>query len=116
MRDEGFMFPREERIRLTKQGYKELCRMIDGRDGYRCIICGAPSGLHHHHVRFRSAWGSDREDNMVLLCAACHDIYAHGTKEKGYRAMFQDYLESEHVKAWREAHRADLERIYKMRR
>lgn len=53
---------------------------------------------------------------MVLLCAACHDIYAHGTKEKGYRAMFQDYLESEHVKAWREAHRADLERIYKMRR
>lgn len=116
-RDEGFLFPRENRLVLTNDGYRELCRMVDKRDSDekgkpRCIICNSTSNLHHHHVRFRSLYGSDREDNLVLLCSGCHEIYAHGKKEKAYMGLFKEYLMLPRIVAWREAHRAELERIY----
>lgn len=113
--DEGLAFPRHPRFRLSKIGYSRLCGLLDERDGYHCIICNATTGLHHHHVVFRSALGGDREDNMVVLCANCHDIWAHGTKEKRYRAMFQEYLESPHIVEWRKAHWKELEAVYKLR-
>lgn len=114
--DEGFKYPREERLRLNANGYRMLCEAVDERDGGRCILCGSPFGLHHHHVRFRSAWGSDREDNMVLLCYKCHDIYAHGHKEKSYRSMFLEYLDSEKCRAWREENKERLEDIYRRKK
>lgn len=110
--DEGFKVPREERLRLNQQGYRELCRIVDERDNYRCIICGSSFGLHHHHVRFRSAWGSDREDNLVCLCFKCHDIYAHGRKEKAYRDSFLEYLQRPDIVEWRKANKDRLEKIY----
>lgn len=112
--DDGFLYPREPRLRLSKEGYRRLCELVDERDGGRCIICGASFGLHHHHVRFRSAWGSDREDNLVLLCYKCHDIYAHGKKEKSYRGEFEEYLQSERCKEFRRENQDRLDRIYAM--
>lgn len=114
--DEGFAFPREERIRLTPAGYRKLCALVDERDDYHCKLCHATTGLHHHHIRFRSAWGSDTIDNLILLCYKCHDIYAHGEKEKGYQKVFEGYTDSEHCKRFKEEHKEELERIYQMRR
>lgn len=111
-RDEGFLFPRENRIRLSAAGYRKLCNMIDERDGKRCIICGSHSGLHHHHVRFRSAYGSDTADNLVLLCFKCHDIYAHGKKERIFASEFSEYLNSEKCRKWNDTHREELDLIY----
>ena len=41
------------------------------RDGYRCAVPGCTSrrNLHDHHIRFRSAGGSDDPSNRITLCA-----------------------------------------------
>jgi hypothetical protein len=44
------------------------------RDGWRCTVPGCTSyrNLHDHHIRFRSAGGSDHFSNRTTLCAAHH--------------------------------------------
>jgi hypothetical protein len=44
------------------------------RDGWRCAVPGCTSlqNLHDHHIRFRSAGGSDAAHNRVTLCAFHH--------------------------------------------
>jgi len=48
-------------------------RVFD-RDGWRCTVPGCSSyrELHDHHIRFRSAGGSDDESNRTTLCAWHH--------------------------------------------
>lgn len=113
LKDKGMEFPRESRIRLKEKGYKLLCQMVDERDNNHCILCGSYTGLQHHHVRFRSNYGSDIEENLVLLCYRCHDIYAHGKNEKSYRAMFEEYLHLERCEEWRKSHMEELLSIYR---
>jgi len=50
------------------------------RDGWRCSAPGCTSmrNLHDHHVRFRSAGGSDALENRVTLCAFHHLRGVHG--------------------------------------
>jgi hypothetical protein len=49
------------------------------RDGYRCAVPGCTSrrNLHDHHLRFRSAGGSDEPGNRVALCAFHHQRCLH---------------------------------------
>jgi len=49
------------------------------RDGWRCTIPGCTSqrNLHDHHIRFRSAGGSDALSNRTTLCAAHHHRGVH---------------------------------------
>jgi len=108
--DEGLKFPREERIRLSQSGWNKIRKLVYERDGYRCIICGSHSALHVHHVRFRSAYGSDTLDNLVCVCAKCHDIYCHGVKSKRWRNSFIDYLAGK--REWNEAHKEQALNIY----
>ena len=44
------------------------------RDGWLCAVPGCTSmqNLHDHHIRFRSAGGSDAPENRVTLCAFHH--------------------------------------------
>lgn len=112
------MLEKERRIRLTPEGYRKICEMVDDRaspDGFiRCEWCGKSIGrFHHHHIRFRSAWGSDTLENLILLCENCHSIYAHGRKEKLYRQEFVDCrMNVNPIKAWNEAHKEKAEGLY----
>jgi hypothetical protein len=47
---------------------------IYARDGWRCAApgCSSLQNLHDHHIRFRSAGGSDDAANRVTLCAFHH--------------------------------------------
>ena len=49
------------------------------RYGYRCAVPGCTSrrNLHDHHLRFRSAGGSDEPGNRVALCAFHHQRCLH---------------------------------------
>jgi len=49
------------------------------RDRFLCAVpgCGSRSGLHDHHVVFRSAGGSDEPQNRVTLCAFHHQRGLH---------------------------------------
>jgi hypothetical protein len=52
------------------------------RDGWRCAVPGCTSmqNLHDHHIRFRSAGGSDEPANRVTLCAFHHLRGVHATR------------------------------------
>jgi hypothetical protein len=49
-------------------------RRVFARDGWRCTVPGCTSyrNLHAHHIRYRSAGGSDHESNLTTLCAKHH--------------------------------------------
>jgi 5-methylcytosine-specific restriction endonuclease McrA len=59
-----------------------VCRAVDARDGKQCRCCDKRSdpeatGLlkrgHRHHIVYRSAGGTDTTENLVTLCAMCHN-------------------------------------------
>jgi hypothetical protein len=52
------------------------------RDGWRCAVPGCTSmqNLHDHHIRFRSAGGSDEPANRVTLCAFHHLRGVHAAR------------------------------------
>ena len=47
---------------------------VFARDGWRCAVpgCSSMRNLHDHHIRFRSAQGSNALENRVTLCAFHH--------------------------------------------
>lgn len=94
------------RFTLPPGRYRQLCRLVDERDG-GCIICGCPR-VDHHHVIARSLGGPDREDNLVCLCRRCHQRY---DKDRAMREEFLAYLDSR--AEWRKGHADDLKKIYK---
>jgi 5-methylcytosine-specific restriction endonuclease McrA len=62
--------------------WREVCRLVDLRDGHRCRVCGRwtnPDSLtllergHRHHLIYRSAGGPDESWNVATLCPECHD-------------------------------------------
>jgi predicted restriction endonuclease len=42
------------------------------RDNYRCRVCNNSNGLHPHHIKYKSAGGTDTLDNLLTVCFACH--------------------------------------------
>jgi 5-methylcytosine-specific restriction endonuclease McrA len=66
------------RLRLDADAYHELHRQVLERDGWRCQVCGSMQNLQVHHLKFRSRSGSDEEQNLITLCAECHEqIHSH---------------------------------------
>ncbi len=60
-------------MKLDAESYAVLHRQILERDGWRCQMCGSMRNLQVHHIQFRSHSGPDAEDNLITLCATCHD-------------------------------------------
>jgi 5-methylcytosine-specific restriction endonuclease McrA len=59
-------------LRLPEKEYALLCKAILQRDGWKCRSCGFRSGLHVHHITFRSQQGTDEASNLITLCSSCH--------------------------------------------
>lgn len=47
--------------------------------GEPCWACERHTGIHVHHVKFRSQGGDDAKDNLRWLCGSCHDTL-HGIR------------------------------------
>ena len=60
-------------LRLDANSYHELHRQVLERDGWRCQVCGSMQNLQVHHLKFRSQSGGDVEQNLITLCAECHE-------------------------------------------
>ena len=62
-------------------------RLFD-RTGFRCTspLCRARTGLHAHHVVWRSRGGSDDDHNLSPYCAGCHRLIHVGDLEVTGRA------------------------------
>ena len=61
------------RIRLDSTSYKGLHLQVLERDGWRCQVCGSMQNLQVHHLKLRSRSGGDEEQNLITLCAECHE-------------------------------------------
>jgi len=59
----------------------------------RCVICGFKDGLASHHIIKRKDWGSDNEDNLVLLCPNHHWLADFGDDQqrKGILNKIKEY-------------------------
>ena len=60
------------RLRLDPEAYRQLCREVLERDGWPCQSCGHMEGLQVHHIQWRSHLGDDAAENLIALCASCH--------------------------------------------
>ena len=59
--------------RLDMVAYQELRLDVLRRDGWRCQFCGSMTNLEVHHKIYRSQEGPDTLDNLITLCAKCHN-------------------------------------------
>jgi 5-methylcytosine-specific restriction endonuclease McrA len=64
--------PKRPRLKLEPEPYRQLCRKVLERDGWRCQSCGQIEGLQVHHIHPRSRLGDDTAENLIALCVLCH--------------------------------------------
>jgi len=64
--------PKNGRLKLDSEKYRQLHIEVLRRDGWRCQMCGRMDRLEVHHIQFRSQAGDDSEENLITLCAQCH--------------------------------------------
>jgi 5-methylcytosine-specific restriction endonuclease McrA len=69
--------PKQPRQRLDPELYERLRERVLRRDGWRCQCCGTRLNLEVHHKKFRSQAGDDSEENLITLCADCHEGVHH---------------------------------------
>jgi 5-methylcytosine-specific restriction endonuclease McrA len=61
------------RLRLEQTAYAELRKQVLKRDRWRCRNCGSAENLQVHHMNLRSRLGDDCIENLITLCARCHE-------------------------------------------
>ena len=73
--------PKRPRLRLDPEAYKALREQVLARDSWRCQNCGAAENLQVHHIQSRSKLGHDNPENLIALCAKCHEaLHRNGLK------------------------------------
>ncbi len=76
-RDRLSIWAPEDVARLFRAAHATVQRRIGRAEG-RPVSPGEALDVMLHHVVFRSAGGSDAEDNLTTLCAAHHQRGVHG--------------------------------------
>jgi 5-methylcytosine-specific restriction endonuclease McrA len=62
----------------SRAAEKKIRKQVLIRDHYRCRACGSQDHVDVHHLRFRSAGGSDSVNNCVALCRVDHaELHAY---------------------------------------
>ncbi len=79
------------RLRLDPESYRQLREQVLKRDRWRCQHCGRTTELHIHHIRPRGRLGDDTEQNLITLCARCHQRF-HLHKQSPAIREEPDYL------------------------
>jgi len=77
--------------RLDPEQYRDLWLEVLRRDGWKCQSCGARHRLQVHHQLFRSHCGEDRKENLIALCAVCHE-QAHAVRLQIVRTVKKNAL------------------------
>jgi hypothetical protein len=64
-----------KRVVLSHREYELMRRWVMARDGWRCRVpgCIARTGLHGHHILFRSQGGDDTSHNLITICNQHHE-------------------------------------------
>ena len=70
---------KQPRSKLNLEEYTVVRNQVLERDGWRCQDCGAAKDLQVHHMKPRSQLGGDVTQNLITLCADCHQKRHGGT-------------------------------------
>jgi len=68
--------PNRERLPRNSKAWKDRVKEIFERDGYQCQNCHkmlTKETLAPHHIKSVGAGGGDEPDNLISLCAVCHE-------------------------------------------
>lgn len=76
----------------------EVRGIVEKRDGYCCIFCGAPGRGEAHFVN-RSQGGLGIPENIITICRFCHNQMDNGMASKLYRIKAEEYLKA-HYPDW----------------
>ena len=60
-----------------------------------CVWCGRQGAPNAHFIS-RAQGGLGIEENILTLCAECHDRYDHTTDRKIMRDYFREYLKKKY--------------------
>ena len=63
------MRAKQPRLRLDPEAYRQLCREVLERDGWRCQSCGCIEGFQVHHIQPRGRLGDDSAEDPIALSA-----------------------------------------------
>ena len=73
-----------------KKGYANSQEYVLCRDKHTCQLCGSTQGkLHAHHVVWSSQGGGDNPENLLTLCAKCHEkVHSNEKIDAQVKALF----------------------------
>jgi 5-methylcytosine-specific restriction endonuclease McrA len=64
--------------REQEKQWRKVRKLVLIRDDYRCRACGTKDHVDVHHLKFRSAGGSDTDRNLLCLDRICHaDVHSY---------------------------------------
>lgn len=55
------------------RAWRLVRQRVLARDGRRCRLCGNGGRLDVHHIRLRSAGGTNEPSNLIAACRPCHE-------------------------------------------
>lgn len=71
---------------LGTDDWSERRKSVIRRAGFRCQVCASEGRLHVHHRTYINR-GNERPEDMIALCAGCHELFhKHGKLAEGGRA------------------------------
>ena len=76
-------------------------REVWERDGRACVLCGSPFAAPNAHYIARSHGGLGIPQNIVTLCAACHDRYDNSPERPYIHQELREYLRRKYTE-WNE--------------
>lgn len=62
------------------------------RDGYQCDKCGSPVNVEVHHIKYPEVWGTEKDTDLVTLCARCHGAMHANNWRKKYESMQRAFV------------------------
>ena len=83
--------------RTQTKAMRDLLRRVD-----RCELCGDTRNLEVHHIIPVCCWGSENENNLIVICGSCHaklspksELSAAGIK---HARVIPDAIKSLHIR------------------
>lgn len=58
---------------LNSDAWKTKALEVKTRDGFRCILCGAPDSLEVHHTTYQH-FKNEKLSELMTLCHECHKL------------------------------------------
>ena len=70
----GISSPIDYQQYLQSEVWRTRSEEAKKRAGYRCQICNRKGSLNTHH-RTYARLGSERDEDLIVLCATCHKLF-----------------------------------------